>query len=219
MDIVHTCRKEFLEANHHGNEAYRLCATELLDNSEEQLLHDIAAPPTIHSISIIDSPLPAGHSLLISLLPAYSENLHWYETSDIVSCSCILCGRTFDSDEALQQHKRDAPAHAFDCTMCDRHFGSDTALVQHLRDSSIHASCFMLHASTVMTAIDPTIVRKIYSSTFETHLHMLRPTTVKVAIDRSAAKRLPTSTCGTHPSTLHPSSVRFAIDPSAAMRL
>ena len=43
---------------------------------------------------------------------------------------------------ALQQHKLDAPVHAFDCTTCDRHFGSNTALVQHLRDAPIHASFF-----------------------------------------------------------------------------
>lgn len=59
-----------------------------------------------------------------------------------MSCRCVLCDRTFDSDEALQQHKRDAPAHAFDCTTCDRRFGSDTALQQHLRDSPAHAPSF-----------------------------------------------------------------------------
>ena len=59
-----------------------------------------------------------------------------------MSFSCRLCERTFNSDEAVQQHQRDAPAHAFDCTTCDRHFGSDTALVQHLRDSPNHNSSF-----------------------------------------------------------------------------
>lgn len=59
-----------------------------------------------------------------------------------MSCRCVLCDRTFDSDKALQQHKRDAPAHAFDCTTCDRHFGSEEALDQHLRDSPAHAPSF-----------------------------------------------------------------------------
>jgi len=59
-----------------------------------------------------------------------------------MSCRCILCDRSFDSDKALQQHKQDAPAHAFDCTTCDRHFGSEEALDQHLRDSPAHAPSF-----------------------------------------------------------------------------
>jgi uncharacterized protein YlaI len=59
-----------------------------------------------------------------------------------MSLRCVLCDRSFGSDEALQQHKRDSLAHAFDCTTCDRHFSSDTALQQHLRDSPVHAPSF-----------------------------------------------------------------------------
>jgi hypothetical protein len=51
-----------------------------------------------------------------------------------------LCDRSFLNDGALQQHKRDSPAHAvsFDCDDCNRSFGSKEALEQHLRDSSAH---------------------------------------------------------------------------------
>lgn len=80
------------------------------------------------------------HGLLSLLLSAYSEDLHWYETPDIMSCRCVLCDRTFDNDEALQQHKRGASAHAIDCATYDRHFGSEEALDQHLRDSPAHAA-------------------------------------------------------------------------------
>ena len=59
-----------------------------------------------------------------------------------MSCRCDICDRTFDSDKALQQHKRDAPTHAFSCTRCRRHFGSEEALDQHLRDSPAHAPSF-----------------------------------------------------------------------------
>jgi Zinc-finger double-stranded RNA-binding/Zinc-finger of C2H2 type len=50
------------------------------------------------------------------------------------------CNRRFESEEALQQHLRDSPAHAwsFDCDDCDRSFESEEALQQHLRDPRIH---------------------------------------------------------------------------------
>jgi hypothetical protein len=56
------------------------------------------------------------------------------------SFDCEDCDRSFDSEEALQQHLRDSPAHApsFDCETCNRSFGNDEALEQHLRDSRIH---------------------------------------------------------------------------------
>ncbi|KAH8663688.1 hypothetical protein BGZ60DRAFT_379420 [Tricladium varicosporioides] len=54
------------------------------------------------------------------------------------------CNRRFNSDEALQQHLRNSPAHApsFDCEHCDRAFNSEEALQQHLRDSPAHAPSF-----------------------------------------------------------------------------
>jgi hypothetical protein len=50
------------------------------------------------------------------------------------------CNRRFGSEEALQQHLRDSPAHApsFDCDDCVRAFDSEEALQQHLRDPRIH---------------------------------------------------------------------------------
>lgn len=64
------------------------------------------------------------------------------KTLDTMSSTCVLCDRTFASDEALLQHKRDSPAHGYDCTSCERHFGSDTALQQHLKGSPAHAPSF-----------------------------------------------------------------------------
>lgn len=55
---------------------------------------------------------------------------------------CVLCDRVFESDEALQRHKQESPAHAFDCITCGRHFSNATALQQHLRDSRVHAPSF-----------------------------------------------------------------------------
>ncbi|KAH6667298.1 hypothetical protein B0J14DRAFT_520018, partial [Halenospora varia] len=48
--------------------------------------------------------------------------------------------RSLNSEDALQQHLRDSPAHApsFDCETCNRSFGNEEALEQHLRDSRIH---------------------------------------------------------------------------------
>jgi hypothetical protein len=53
---------------------------------------------------------------------------------------CSRCDRSFPSSWALQQHKRDSPAHAqsFDCDDCNRSFNSEDALEQHLRDSPAH---------------------------------------------------------------------------------
>jgi uncharacterized protein YlaI len=59
-----------------------------------------------------------------------------------MSSRCALCHQSFDSNESLQQHKRESPAHTFDCRTCDRHYGSETALQQHLRDSPAHAPSF-----------------------------------------------------------------------------
>ncbi|KAF1999570.1 hypothetical protein P154DRAFT_523126 [Amniculicola lignicola CBS 123094] len=59
-----------------------------------------------------------------------------------MSSCCVLCGRDFNSNEALQQHKRDSPAHKFDYTTCDRRFRSATALAQHLRDAAVHTQSF-----------------------------------------------------------------------------
>ena len=67
---------------------------------------------------------------------------YWYKNFDTMSSRCVLCDRSFDSDESLQQHKRESPAHTFDCRTCDRHYGSGTALQQHLRDSPVHAPSF-----------------------------------------------------------------------------
>ncbi|TAQ90039.1 hypothetical protein B7494_g1665 [Chlorociboria aeruginascens] len=58
---------------------------------------------------------------------------------------CVLCDRSFNSDEILQQHKRTSSAHTYDCRSCDRHYGSDQALQQHLRDSQLHAPSFDCH--------------------------------------------------------------------------
>jgi hypothetical protein len=54
------------------------------------------------------------------------------------------CNRCFDSEEALQQHLWDSPAHApsFDCDDCDRAFDSEEALQQHLQDSPAYALSF-----------------------------------------------------------------------------
>ncbi|KAF3064187.1 Zinc finger and BTB domain-containing protein 24 [Daldinia childiae] len=63
-----------------------------------------------------------------------------------MSSRCVICDRSFDSDESLQQHRQAAPAHTFDCRSCDRHYGSKQALQQHLRDSPVHAPSFKCKA-------------------------------------------------------------------------
>ncbi|KAL4888093.1 hypothetical protein BDV59DRAFT_148976 [Aspergillus ambiguus] len=57
---------------------------------------------------------------------------------------CKPCDRTFCSQEALDQHLRDSPAHApsYECEPCGRTFGSQDALDQHLRDSPAHAPSY-----------------------------------------------------------------------------
>ena len=59
--------------------------------------------------------------------------------TDTMSPHCVPCDRDFSSDEALQQHKRDSPAHKYDCTTCDRHFKNDKALAQHYQNAAVHA--------------------------------------------------------------------------------
>ncbi|QBZ65656.1 hypothetical protein PoMZ_12619 [Pyricularia oryzae] len=57
---------------------------------------------------------------------------------------CALCDRLFVSEESLEQHLRDSPAHAsvYECEKCDRSFNSDEALQQHVRNSPAHAATF-----------------------------------------------------------------------------
>jgi DNA-directed RNA polymerase subunit RPC12/RpoP len=54
--------------------------------------------------------------------------------------NCITCDKTFASDEALQQHERDSPAHvaSYECETCDKTFANDEALQQHDRDPLDH---------------------------------------------------------------------------------
>ena len=54
---------------------------------------------------------------------------------------CLLCHRSFGSQEALDQHARDSPAHAltYDCGLCNRSFNSQGALDQHVQNSAAHA--------------------------------------------------------------------------------
>lgn len=51
---------------------------------------------------------------------------------------CLPCSRSFNSQNALQQHKRFSAAHVFDCATCDRHFRSGRALEQHYENSRAH---------------------------------------------------------------------------------
>ncbi|TVY12902.1 hypothetical protein LARI1_G009146, partial [Lachnellula arida] len=81
----------------------------------------------------VHSPLP-----IVIISSCGQLNQHCYENFNTMSFRCVLCDRSFESDESLQQHKRDSPVHTFDCRTCDRHYGSETALQQHLRDSRIH---------------------------------------------------------------------------------
>ncbi|KAJ5253215.1 hypothetical protein N7489_003625 [Penicillium chrysogenum] len=54
---------------------------------------------------------------------------------------CEPCNRSFGSQDALDPHLGDSPAHApsYDCEPCNRSFGSQAALDQHLGDSPAHA--------------------------------------------------------------------------------
>ncbi|KAJ6280724.1 zinc-binding domain-containing protein [Bipolaris maydis] len=56
-----------------------------------------------------------------------------------MSHRCVPCDRDFSNDEALQQHKRDSPAHKSDCLTCNRHFKNDQALTQHYQNAAVHA--------------------------------------------------------------------------------
>nr|OQO32492.1 hypothetical protein B0A51_00901 [Rachicladosporium sp. CCFEE 5018] len=50
------------------------------------------------------------------------------------------CDRTFNTREALEQHRRGLLAHPHECKECDRTFNTEEALEQHLRDSPAHAA-------------------------------------------------------------------------------
>lgn len=73
-----------------------------------------------------------------------TSKANWYNIFVIMSSHCILCDRSFDKDESLQQHLRDSPAHisSCHCEACNRSFSSEEALEQHLRDSPFHAPTF-----------------------------------------------------------------------------
>jgi hypothetical protein len=152
-----------------------------------------------------------------------------------MSSRCVLCDRSFDSDESLQQHKRESPAHTFDCRTCDRHYGSG-----RLYSSTSATPRFMPRRSTVRPAIDPFATSRLWNSTSATprfmlrpstartahcsstcgiHQRMRRPSTARTAIDLLIAKRRCSSTCGIHQRMPCPSTVRLAIDPLVTRRL
>jgi len=82
------------------------------------LLHSIAGVNTPGICKMSAHRLLADNTILATLLTLWP----------------LVCDRTFGSDEALQQHVRDSPAHApcFDCEACDRSFGSERVLEQAL---------------------------------------------------------------------------------------
>jgi hypothetical protein len=57
---------------------------------------------------------------------------------------CAVCDRRFSSQQACEQHQRDAPMHnkSFRCETCSRNYGSEEALKQHQRDSPMHKDIF-----------------------------------------------------------------------------
>jgi hypothetical protein len=57
---------------------------------------------------------------------------------------CDPCERSFGSQEALDQHLRDSPAHApsYECELCNRSLSSQEALNEHLQDSPAHAPSY-----------------------------------------------------------------------------
>ena len=59
-----------------------------------------------------------------------------------MATTCQICDRSFRTEEALDQHRRDSPAHTHDCEECNRTFNTEEALEQHLRDSPAHAATF-----------------------------------------------------------------------------
>jgi len=54
---------------------------------------------------------------------------------------CGQCDCTFNTGHALEQHRRDSPAHAvpYNCEECDRAFNTEEALEQHRRNSPAHS--------------------------------------------------------------------------------
>lgn len=54
-----------------------------------------------------------------------------------MSFECIPCAKLFRSMQALEGHRRDAPAHhrQHRCSHCKRSFGSSCAHAQHVRDT------------------------------------------------------------------------------------
>ena len=60
----------------------------------------------------------------------------------VAAFDCEECDRTFNTEEALEQHLRDSPAHTYGCEECQRTFNTEEALEQHLRDSLAHAAAF-----------------------------------------------------------------------------
>ncbi|KAI9036176.1 C2H2-type zinc finger protein [Aspergillus affinis] len=57
---------------------------------------------------------------------------------------CNNCYRSFKSQEALEQHIQNSPAHipSFDCFLCNRSFKSQEALEQHIQNSPAHIPSF-----------------------------------------------------------------------------
>jgi len=79
--------------------------------------------------------------------------------------SCTTCDRFFGSEEALEQHLRDSPAHpaSFNCEECDRSFGSEEALEQHLCLLFLH---LLLFNSTFRRLVSISCAFRYCSSTF-----------------------------------------------------
>ena len=69
---------------------------------------------------------------------------------------CVPCDRSFNSEDALEQHIRDSPAHAltFDCETCDRSFSSEDALEQRIRDSPAHQESLETPLDTFFLAFE-----------------------------------------------------------------
>lgn len=64
-----------------------------------------------------------------------------------MSTDCAPCRKTFYSENALQQHLRDSPAHRIECRDCEKSFDSENALQQHLRDSPVRKSRSQVYKS------------------------------------------------------------------------
>ena len=78
--------------------------------------------------------------VILEMPCAFSLTKHPEVSRRIKMAFCNRCDRAFSSEEALQQHLRDSPAHAvsYDCDECDRAFSSEKAFQQHLRDAPAH---------------------------------------------------------------------------------